>query len=377
MILSSDCGWAKHAEYARNKCMSNKGRLARLLKNKRVHTDVKRIMLLAVIRPRAEYAATVWHANAPQQSALESVQQQILSGLAGCPNTTSAHILRLEMGCRKFQSWADQRKLEYFYKLHNMPSARLPRQVWQHGWQEGRRRGGQLKMWSKVIDEVATSVGMPDLAGACDAAASYSSFKRQASMAVRVRDMALVRRDAEAQTTLARYLPMLGPAVAAVPNTLQAYLQGVGPCLHSRLKMQFRSGTAAVAHRKELTTRSSRRVDTESSQCPCCTHTDETCQHVVLECPHYTHRREQLKHELAGVVGSERVTVWEELADEQQYQTLLSDHFWGGNEETTAVDSIVKAYLADIWDARQLVIRGQTADAGAGPHGLMATGTAP
>jgi hypothetical protein len=36
-----------------------------------------------------------------------------------------------------------------------------------------------------------------------------------------------------------------------------------------------------------------------------------------------------------------------------------------------------KAYLADIWDARQLVIRGQTADAGAGPHGLMATGTAP
>jgi hypothetical protein len=47
----------------------------------------------------------------------------------------------------------------------------------------------------------------------------------------------------------------------------------------------------------------------------------------VLECPHYTHRREQLKHELAGVVGSERETVWEELADEQQYQTLLSDHF--------------------------------------------------
>jgi hypothetical protein len=35
------------------------------------------------------------------------------------------------------------------------------------------------------------------------------------------------------------------------------------------------------------------------------------------------------------------------------------------------------AYLADIWDARQLVIPGQAADAGAGPHGLMATGTAP
>jgi hypothetical protein len=38
----------------------------------------------------------------------------------------------------------------------------------------------------------------------------------------------------------------------------------------------------------------------------------------VLECPHYTHRREQLKNELAGVVGLERVTEWEELADELQ-----------------------------------------------------------
>jgi hypothetical protein len=28
----------------------------------------------------------------------------------------------------------------------------------------------------------------------------------------------------------------------------------------------------------------------------------------------------------------------------------------------------VKAYLADIWDARQLVIRGQAADAGATPR---------
>jgi hypothetical protein len=33
-------------------------------------------MLLAVVRPVLEYGATVWHANAPQQAALESVQHQ-------------------------------------------------------------------------------------------------------------------------------------------------------------------------------------------------------------------------------------------------------------------------------------------------------------
>jgi hypothetical protein len=44
----------------------------------------------------------------------------------------------------------------------------------------------------------------------------------------------------------------LGPDVTAVPNTMQPYLAGIGPTVKSRLKLQFRSGTAVVAHRKEL-----------------------------------------------------------------------------------------------------------------------------
>ena len=78
--------------------------------------------------------------------------------------------------------------------------------------------------------------------------------------------------------------------------------------------MQFRSSTAAVAHRKELTSRAGRQVERESSQCPCCTHTDETCQHVVLECPEYHNRREQLKHAMVEVVGSEVVAEWEQTS---------------------------------------------------------------
>jgi hypothetical protein len=70
-------------------------------------------------------AAVVWHANAPQQAALESVQHQILSSITGCPNTTSTHILRIETGCRSFESWADQRKLEYVF-LQASGDARWP-----------------------------------------------------------------------------------------------------------------------------------------------------------------------------------------------------------------------------------------------------------
>jgi hypothetical protein len=116
----------------------------------------------------------------------------------------------------------------------------------------------------------------------CDAADSYGAYKKQVSMAVRQRDMHVAQTDALQQSTLARYLPMLGPDFTAVPNTMQPYLAGIGPTMKSRLKLQFRSGTAAVAHRKELVTRHSRRQETVSSQCPCCGHGDETHQHAAL-----------------------------------------------------------------------------------------------
>jgi hypothetical protein len=374
--LSNDCGWKKHAEVLKDKCLKLKGMLAGIFKNKCLDTDVKRIMLLAVVRPVVEYGATVWHANAPQQAALESVQHQILSSMTGCPNTTSAHILRLETGCRSFGSWADQRKLEYFYRLQNMSADRLPRLVWQHNWQEGRRQGGQAKMWDAHTQEVARSVGIEHLADACAAVDSYGAYKKQMSMAVRERDMQVVQADALTQSTLARYLPMLGSGVTVVPNTMQPYLAGVGPTVMTRLKLQFRSGTAAVAHRKELITRHSRRQDAAARQCPCCGHADETHQHAVLHCPQYAALREQLRERLVAVVGEEKVVCWERMNDDQKYQTILSDSFWGDASTACIVDGLVQEFLSSLWDTRQLVIRGQSASNGAGPHGQLATGTA-
>ncbi len=59
------------------------------------------------------------------------------------------------------------------------------------------------------------------------------------------------------------------------------------------------------------------------------------------------------------------------MGDEQQYQALLSDYFWGVN--AVVVNDFVQEYLFSLWDARQLVIRGQTASNGAGLHGRQAT----
>ncbi len=59
-----------------------------------------------------------------------------------------------------------------------MPDGRLPKLVWQHNWQEGRRQGGQVKMWDENphTREVAESVGMEELAAVCDAADSYGAY---------------------------------------------------------------------------------------------------------------------------------------------------------------------------------------------------------
>jgi hypothetical protein len=62
------------------------------------------------------------------------------------------------------------------------------------------------------------------------------------------------------------------------------------------------------------------------------------------------------------------------LGDEQQYQALLSDYFWGVN--AVVVNDFVQEYLFCLWDARKLVIRGQTASNGAALHGRQATSTA-
>jgi hypothetical protein len=64
---------------------------------------------------------------------------------------------------------------------------------------------------------------------------------------------------------------------------------------------------------------------------PCCGHGDKTDQHAALHCPLYAVMRAQLREQLVCEVGEEKVRSSEELDDEQQYQALLSDWFWGLN----------------------------------------------
>jgi hypothetical protein len=82
----------------------------------------------------------------------------------------------------------------------------------------------------------------------------------------------------------------------------------------------------------------------------------------------------QLREKLQSEVGEEKNRSWEELGDEQQYQALLSYYFWGAS--AVVVNEFVQEYLSSLWDARHLVICGQTASNGTGLHGREATSSA-
>jgi hypothetical protein len=212
---------------------------------------------------------------------------------------------------------------------------------------------------------------METLEAACQAARSYTDFKKQMAKKIRTRDLKAAQTQASTQPTLARYLQLLDSSITLHPNSMQPYLSGP-KTKGSSLKLQFRSSTAQVRHREVLT----RRHDVTSSQCPCCQHQDETCQHVVVDCPHYAQLRRQLQRKISELIGAETLGKFLALNSAQQYAALIGDRFeWG--EQSENVDEVVKVFLVDVMEARQLAIRGQSAagqpasQAGgsAGPHG--------
>jgi hypothetical protein len=65
-------------------------------------TAVRRVVLLAVVRPVVEHASTVWCTTAPQQQRLEQVQTRVLR----LPCGVADDVLRMELGCRPYVGWA-------------------------------------------------------------------------------------------------------------------------------------------------------------------------------------------------------------------------------------------------------------------------------
>ena len=59
VVLAASCGWDDHVSYVADKATRRAFALGGVLHNRRMATAVRRVVLLAVVRPVVEHASTV------------------------------------------------------------------------------------------------------------------------------------------------------------------------------------------------------------------------------------------------------------------------------------------------------------------------------
>ena len=319
VMLSADCRWGDHVSYIVDKARKLTFALGGILHNRRVATAVRRVVLLAVLRPALEHASTVWCTTAAQQQQLEQVQTQILRRIVGLPNAVANDVLRMELGCRPYSSWMDQRKLEFAFRLAGMQAERLPRLVSAARWPRGKQQG-QPSMHAALVTalEHQVQVRVAECRAQGDTAAV---FKRKVAAAVRARDVRDMRR--RSQSTVQHHLRMLGDP-AEHTTRLPRYLSGPLSELQ-RFQLICRAGILLTAERRSSMRR------TESALCTCCSAgVRETLHHALLTCGGFATELQAMWTGLEWAAGAQRVVM--DLPDAQQLAALLGDAFRCGCE---------------------------------------------
>ncbi len=130
VMLASDCTWQAHVEHVVAKATAASYAMGSVLHNRRLDTKIRRVVLLAKLRPVLEYCSTVWHAAMDaQRSQLEGVMLRVMKRFLAVFENVHHDVLRMELGCRSLSSWMAQRALEYGFRLQRMPADRLPAAV--------------------------------------------------------------------------------------------------------------------------------------------------------------------------------------------------------------------------------------------------------
>ena len=93
-----NCGWDVHATDTADAGMAYLEKLKSLLTNKHLSTEVKRTILLAVLKPMLTYAGEVWEPNAGPAAQLELVMLKACRYILQCGKRTSAEPMRGDLG---------------------------------------------------------------------------------------------------------------------------------------------------------------------------------------------------------------------------------------------------------------------------------------
>ena len=129
-----------------------------VISNRDINLSACRLLLLAVVRPALEYGSEVWEANKAQVGALESVVLGGAKRILGCSSRTCNEAVRGDMGLETLQGRRDKAKSKWLYKLACMEGDRYPHKLFRQIWNIKPRRGRQRKSWSRVVDDLFSSL---------------------------------------------------------------------------------------------------------------------------------------------------------------------------------------------------------------------------
>jgi hypothetical protein len=351
VMLATDCTWHAHVEHVVAKATKASYAMGSVLHNRKLDTEIRRVVLLAKLRPVLEYCSTVWHAATDQERGrLEGVMSRVLKRFLAVYDNVHHDVLRMELGCRSLSSWMAQRALEYGFRLRRMPADRLPAAVRAAVWQRvpGANRP---RMCGEELVRVEARTRLNVAVAAADEAITYGQFKRVASEAVRVADMRVVVSEERRtrQSTLVRYLQLIGPIPegSMFPNECRPYLAGVVG-RGAQLKFLLRAGMLPLGR---LESRKRRRGATS---CPACGGPEEDAPHFVFTCGALHAVRAHMYTRLDSITSG----AFGQLMFDEPLDTvllgLLGDSYWG--DAAPAVDSCVRSFLAEAWAARELAV---------------------
>jgi hypothetical protein len=312
VVLAASCGSDDQVSYVADKATRRAFALGRVLHKRRMATAVRRVVLLAVVRPVVEHASTVWCTTAAQQQRLEQVQTRVLRRILRLPCAIADDVLRMELGCRPYASWMDQRKLEFAFRLATMAADRLPARVAAASWPRQARQG-LPGMHAGVVASLERAVGLNVAELAAAAGASRASFKQAAGGAVK-QDVREMRR--KAKSTVGHHLRVLGDPDEHA-NQLQRYL--AGPLTEvQRYRFVCRAGVLLTARRRF------QQGQAQTAQCPFCPERpEETMHHALLACSAFDAERAAMWSAVEREVGRPAAGAAQTLPADQQLAALL------------------------------------------------------
>ena len=155
--ISKNCSSDAHIYRVIQKGKTEVGKMDMILRDSRLHTRIKRCILLNVIVPKLEYAGEVWEGNKKLAEKLETVQMSAAKKILGCSKTTSNTALRAELGIYALKTNRDMRKLRWQHSVRSMQSERLPAIVDRAVWKKATK--GQPVRWDKEVERIWQEIG--------------------------------------------------------------------------------------------------------------------------------------------------------------------------------------------------------------------------